>query len=408
MRWRAAASSSNVRGYTVYGDYTRAEPAGADRRGGRGGEIDVAVVWGPLGRLLRARSSRCRSQVAPVTPHVDGPQLPMVFDISMGVRTRRRGLARRSSTRRSRAAAAGDRRHPGRRTACRASMRRRGSGGRAMRARSARSRSLPSSLAACEREERELPSRSGRRRDPARRSRWCRSRPGQAGPTEQRSGKGKELRGQRLPHRARASGCTPGSTATAATPTAAAASGPPLMDDNWIYGGAIENIVADDPRGPAERHAVVPRQDPRRPDLADRRLCALDERQRAEGRRAEPQRRHAAAARPRTARRRHARDRRHGRPRPRRRNEARDDGSRCQSSGLVVLPSPAARAGNRRSIRTDRRRATLASLFWLFIGRAAAPSGSLVDDRARCSRCARRRAAARRPAGDRSADGAAH
>ena len=56
-------------------------------------------------------------------------------------------------------------------------------------------------------------------------------------------------------------------------------SGPALMDDDWIYGSSIENIVHDHPRGPAERHAVVPRQDPGRPDLADRRLCALDERQ---------------------------------------------------------------------------------------------------------------------------------
>ena len=36
--------------------------------------------------------------------------------------------------------------------------------------------------------------------------------------------------------------------------------GPPLMDDEWRYGGEIEQIVAHHRRGPAERHARVRRE----------------------------------------------------------------------------------------------------------------------------------------------------
>jgi mxaJ protein len=49
------------------------------------GEVDVAIVWGPLAGYFARRSS-VPLTVTPVSPQVDLPYLPEVFDISMGVR----------------------------------------------------------------------------------------------------------------------------------------------------------------------------------------------------------------------------------------------------------------------------------------------------------------------------------
>jgi len=81
----------NVVGFSVYGDYREPNPparildAVADRR------VDVAVVWGPLAGWY-ARTSRVPLVLEPVSPQIDVPFLPMVFDISMGVRRDDPGL----------------------------------------------------------------------------------------------------------------------------------------------------------------------------------------------------------------------------------------------------------------------------------------------------------------------------
>lgn len=49
------------------------------------GEVDVAVVWGPIAGYF-AKRERVQLQLAPVSPAVDAPMLPMVYSISMGVR----------------------------------------------------------------------------------------------------------------------------------------------------------------------------------------------------------------------------------------------------------------------------------------------------------------------------------
>jgi quinoprotein dehydrogenase-associated probable ABC transporter substrate-binding protein len=75
----------NVRGFTVYGDYSQPEPQGdlvaavADKR------IDVGVMWGPLGGFF-ARRQPTAIDVVPVSPERDGPGLVFAFDIAMGVR----------------------------------------------------------------------------------------------------------------------------------------------------------------------------------------------------------------------------------------------------------------------------------------------------------------------------------
>jgi mxaJ protein len=75
----------NVRGYTVYGDYSEANPPARIMDAVARGEVDVGVVWGPLAGYF-ARRQRVPLEVVPVSPEIDLPYLPFVFDISMGVR----------------------------------------------------------------------------------------------------------------------------------------------------------------------------------------------------------------------------------------------------------------------------------------------------------------------------------
>jgi mxaJ protein len=49
------------------------------------GDIDVAIVWGPLGGYF-SRRQRDVLEVVPVSPSIEPPGIPFVFDIAMGVR----------------------------------------------------------------------------------------------------------------------------------------------------------------------------------------------------------------------------------------------------------------------------------------------------------------------------------
>ncbi len=69
----------------IYGDYAEPNPPARILASLAQGEIDVAVVWGPLGGYFAARQA-VPLKVTPVRPSFDGPKLPMVFDISMAVR----------------------------------------------------------------------------------------------------------------------------------------------------------------------------------------------------------------------------------------------------------------------------------------------------------------------------------
>jgi len=77
--------TSNVRGFTVYGDYSRADPQRDIVDAVARGEVDIAIVWGPLAGYY-ARREPVPIDIEPVAPQQDGPQLPFAFDISMGVR----------------------------------------------------------------------------------------------------------------------------------------------------------------------------------------------------------------------------------------------------------------------------------------------------------------------------------
>jgi mxaJ protein len=83
----------NVRGYTVYGDYSSPTPQAAVIDAVSKGDVDIAVVWGPTAGWFAARSA-VPLLLTPVSPWLDGPQAPMVFDVSMGVRREDRALRR--------------------------------------------------------------------------------------------------------------------------------------------------------------------------------------------------------------------------------------------------------------------------------------------------------------------------
>ena len=71
--------------YTVYGDYRQQAPAQAIVGAVAKGEVDVAIVWGPLAGYFAPRQP-VALVMRPVEPQIDVPFLPMAYDISMGVR----------------------------------------------------------------------------------------------------------------------------------------------------------------------------------------------------------------------------------------------------------------------------------------------------------------------------------
>jgi len=75
----------NLRGYTIYGDYAQSAPQRTIVDAVAAGHVDIAYVWGPTAGYF-ARRERVPLSITPVQPQSDGPALPMVFDISMGVR----------------------------------------------------------------------------------------------------------------------------------------------------------------------------------------------------------------------------------------------------------------------------------------------------------------------------------
>lgn len=77
----------NIVGYMVYGDYRQPNPAADIMQAVEHGAVDVAVVWGPLAGYF-AKRSPVPLEITPLTPRIDRPDLPFVFDIAMGVRRR--------------------------------------------------------------------------------------------------------------------------------------------------------------------------------------------------------------------------------------------------------------------------------------------------------------------------------
>lgn len=76
---------SSVRGYTLYGNYSKPNPPSEIVQAVERGEVDVALVWGPLAGYFAAKSP-VPLRLEPVTPWMDAMQWPMRFDVSVGVR----------------------------------------------------------------------------------------------------------------------------------------------------------------------------------------------------------------------------------------------------------------------------------------------------------------------------------
>jgi mxaJ protein len=75
---------SNVHGYMLYGDYRKPNPPAEIVEAVRRGDVDVALVWGPLAGYFAARSP-VPLRLEPVTPWLADMEWPMQFDISVGV-----------------------------------------------------------------------------------------------------------------------------------------------------------------------------------------------------------------------------------------------------------------------------------------------------------------------------------
>ncbi|HEX8840277.1 MAG TPA: quinoprotein dehydrogenase-associated putative ABC transporter substrate-binding protein [Sphingomicrobium sp.] len=75
---------ANVRGYMLYGDYREPNPPAEVMRAVERGDVDVALVWGPLAGYFASRST-VPLRLEPVTPWFADQQWPMQFDVSVGV-----------------------------------------------------------------------------------------------------------------------------------------------------------------------------------------------------------------------------------------------------------------------------------------------------------------------------------
>ncbi|HEX7020355.1 MAG TPA: substrate-binding domain-containing protein [Gemmatimonadaceae bacterium] len=71
--------------FMIYGNYDQPDPPAELVNAVARGDIDVAVAWGPLAGWY-AKRSPVKLELTPVSPAIDVPFLPFVFDIAMGVR----------------------------------------------------------------------------------------------------------------------------------------------------------------------------------------------------------------------------------------------------------------------------------------------------------------------------------
>jgi len=75
----------NLRGYTIYGDYSKPNPPRALIDAVSRGEIDVAIAWGPIAGYF-AKEQPVPLVVTPMSFALHADAWQMAFDISMGVR----------------------------------------------------------------------------------------------------------------------------------------------------------------------------------------------------------------------------------------------------------------------------------------------------------------------------------
>ena len=81
---------TNVVGLTLYCDYREENPPARIVESVARGDLDIAVVWGPMAGYF-ARKSSVPLEIIPVTPDSD-PPLRYAFNIAMGVRKKDKAL----------------------------------------------------------------------------------------------------------------------------------------------------------------------------------------------------------------------------------------------------------------------------------------------------------------------------
>jgi mxaJ protein len=75
----------NIVGYSVLGDYSQPNPPARIVEAVARGDVDAALVWGPLAGYFAARQA-VPLDITPVSPRADSPSLPFTFAISIAVR----------------------------------------------------------------------------------------------------------------------------------------------------------------------------------------------------------------------------------------------------------------------------------------------------------------------------------
>ena len=75
----------NVVGYSIYGDYSEETPPARLIEAVARADIDIAIAWGPVAGWA-AQQSDVPLRLEPVTPQIDPPFTPFVYDVSMAVR----------------------------------------------------------------------------------------------------------------------------------------------------------------------------------------------------------------------------------------------------------------------------------------------------------------------------------
>jgi quinoprotein dehydrogenase-associated probable ABC transporter substrate-binding protein len=86
---------SNVRGYSIYGDYSQPDPPRTLIDAVAADQIDVAIAWGPQAGYF-ARTEKVPLMITAVADHA--AQLPMQFSIAAGVRRGDADFKRRLDT----------------------------------------------------------------------------------------------------------------------------------------------------------------------------------------------------------------------------------------------------------------------------------------------------------------------
>jgi mxaJ protein len=75
----------NVVGYSVFGDYGEDSPPGKIIKAVADGEVNVAIVWGPIAGYFSQKQA-VPLTVVPVPITASSPTLPLAYNIALGVR----------------------------------------------------------------------------------------------------------------------------------------------------------------------------------------------------------------------------------------------------------------------------------------------------------------------------------